>query len=115
MALKKTALGLQVMKDRSVSLTPQQRSALILVDGNRGEADVIKMTAAVGVTAKDLEALAELGLIKRSEAVAVSIPPINAPPASTITPSATTATESAPSTEGVDFNIRAQCRHQFLR
>lgn len=113
MALKKTALGLQVMKDRSVSLTPQQRSALILVDGNRGEADVIKMTAAVGVTAKDLEALAELGLIERSEAVAVSITPINAPPASTITPSATTATESAPSTEGVDFNIALNAAISF--
>ena len=69
MAVKKTALGLQVMKDRSVSLTPQQRSALILVDSKRDAVEVVRMTAAVGVTLKDVEALIAMGLIESDEAV----------------------------------------------
>jgi hypothetical protein len=66
-AVKKTALGIQVMKDRSVSLTPQQRSALILVDGKRNAVEVVRMTAAVGVSLKDIESLMGLGLIASDE------------------------------------------------
>jgi hypothetical protein len=62
-AVGKTELGMQVMKDRSVALSAQQRSALILCDGKRSAADVVRMTAAVGVTMQHLEALAEMGLI----------------------------------------------------
>jgi hypothetical protein len=61
--VSKTALGQQVMKDRSVSLTAQQRSALILIDGKRTVAEVLKMTAGVGVTSEDLDILIQLGLI----------------------------------------------------
>jgi hypothetical protein len=61
--VSKTALGAQVMKDRSVPLSAQQRSALILCDGKRSAEEVVKMTSAVGVTLQDMDALAKLGLI----------------------------------------------------
>jgi hypothetical protein len=62
--VSKTALGAQVMKDRSVSLSAQQRSALILCDGKRSAEEVVRMTAAVGVTLVDLEKLETLGLVE---------------------------------------------------
>ncbi len=70
MQLSKTSLGQQVIKDRSVSLTPPQRSALILVDGKRSDAEILKMTAAVGVTMTDLETLVALELIHDLSAIA---------------------------------------------
>jgi hypothetical protein len=79
--VSKTALGAQVMKDRSVPLSAQQRSALILCDGIRSAEEVVKMTAAVGVTLQDIDALAHLGLIdntttapKASAPAAISSP-----------------------------------------
>jgi hypothetical protein len=78
-AVKKTALGIQVMKDRSVSLTPQQRSALILVDSKRDAADIVRMTAAVGVTLKDIEALIAMELVESDTDIAGSVAPASPP------------------------------------
>ena len=64
MIYSKTASGHQVMKDRSVPLTPRQRSAFILVDGKRTQAQILVATAAMGVTREDIDKLAELGLIE---------------------------------------------------
>ncbi|MBA3772272.1 MAG: hypothetical protein H0X13_07255 [Ramlibacter sp.] len=61
MLLVKTEFGQQVMKDRSVPLTPRQRSALILVDGKRTMAQLV--AAAAGVTPGDIDKLIELGLV----------------------------------------------------
>jgi hypothetical protein len=61
--VSKTALGAQVMKDRSVALSAQQRSALILCDGKRSAEDVVRMTAAVGVSLEDIKTLEALGLV----------------------------------------------------
>ncbi len=85
MTVIKTALGAQVMKDRSVALTPPQRSALILCDGKRSVEEVMKMTAAVGVGAADIQALFDLGLIERGGAAA-------APAAMPIAPAGATPT-----------------------
>ena len=63
MILGKTEAGHRVMKDRSVPLTPRQRSALILVDGKRTLAQVLEATAATGVTQADVDKLSELGLV----------------------------------------------------
>ncbi len=63
MTVSKTALGSQVMKDRSVSLSAQQRSALILCDGKRSAQEVVRMTTGVGVTMQDIETLSTLGLV----------------------------------------------------
>ena len=38
----KTPAGLQVLKDRSVALSPRQRTALILIDGKRRIAEVLQ-------------------------------------------------------------------------
>ena len=63
MIIVKTESGQRVMKDRSVVLTPRQRSAFILVDGKRTLEDVLLATAAMGVSREDVQYLFELGLI----------------------------------------------------
>jgi hypothetical protein len=63
MLMVKTEKGHQVLKDRSVPLTPRQRSAFILVDGKRTLDQVLAATAPAGVTREDIDKLFELGLI----------------------------------------------------
>jgi hypothetical protein len=65
----KTEAGNQVMKDRSVALTPRQRSALILFDGKRTIADA---AATTGVTREDVDRLFELGLLADASPVATA-------------------------------------------
>lgn len=55
--------GLQAMKDRSVALSPKQRSAFILFDGKRTVDEVLAATASTGVTPGELDQLVELGLL----------------------------------------------------
>ena len=57
----KTLLGQQVLKDRSVALTPRQRAALIVIDGKRSIAEVLQQAA---VPPEDVSRLLELGLIE---------------------------------------------------
>lgn len=64
MIYTKTAAGHQVMKDRSVPLTPRQRSAFILVDGKRTVDQILAATAQMGVAREDLAKLVELGLVE---------------------------------------------------
>jgi hypothetical protein len=59
----KTASGQQVLKDRSVKLTPRQRAALILIDGKRSLAEVLEATSAAGISRADIELLFELELV----------------------------------------------------
>src|SRR3569832_224521 len=63
MLIVKTELGHRVMKDRSVPLTPRQRSAFILSDGHRTLDQVMAATVVTGVTREDIDKLFELGLI----------------------------------------------------
>ncbi|WP_399697196.1 hypothetical protein [Xenophilus sp.] len=63
MILVKTEMGQQVMRDRSVRLTPRQRSAFILFDGRRSVAQVLD--AGMGVTQEDVDQLIDLGLLGR--------------------------------------------------
>lgn len=63
MPLVKTEAGNRVMKDRSVALTPRQRSAFILFDGKRSVDQVLAATAAMGVTREDIDKLVELELL----------------------------------------------------
>lgn len=62
----KTSAGQQVLKDRSVTLTPRQRAVFILIDGKRSLDDVLQSTAAAGVTREDVDRLFELGLVADS-------------------------------------------------
>ncbi|MDP3619366.1 MAG: hypothetical protein Q8R63_06185 [Ramlibacter sp.] len=66
MHIAKTEAGQQVIKDRSVQLTPRQRSLLILIDGKKTIEQVLTATAAAGVTRDDIDKLIELGLIADS-------------------------------------------------
>jgi hypothetical protein len=56
----KTPAGQQVLKDRSLNLTPRQRAALILIDGKRSLADVLQSS---GAAREDVERLLALELI----------------------------------------------------
>ncbi len=87
--VSKTELGAQVMKDRSVHMSAQQRSALILCDGKRSAQEVVRMTAAVGVSMKDIETLVALGLVTMDAATST------APPVGATVQVATTATATA--------------------
>jgi hypothetical protein len=63
MIIAKTEAGQRVLKDRSVSLTPRQRSVFILIDGKRTVDQLLAATAAAGVTREDMDKLLELGLV----------------------------------------------------
>lgn len=63
MSIVKTEAGQRVLKDRSVPLTPRQRSVFILVDGKRSMREVLAASAALGAADEDVERLFELGLI----------------------------------------------------
>ncbi|MBO9649869.1 MAG: hypothetical protein J7605_15275 [Variovorax sp.] len=73
MILIKTETGHRVLKDRSVRLTPRQRSAFILFDGRRSVNEVIE--SGMGIVQEDVDQLVELGLL----AQVVSEVPISVP------------------------------------
>lgn len=63
MTISKTAAGHQVLKDRSAGLSPRQRAALILIDGQRSVEQVLAATAGGGVTLADIDRLRAMGLV----------------------------------------------------
>lgn len=65
MILVKTESGQQAFKERSVRLTPRQRSAFILFDGRRSIIDVL--TAGLGVERGDIEQMLEHGLLQAAD------------------------------------------------
>ncbi len=64
MAYSKTETGQRTFKDRSVPLTPRQRSAFILFDGKRSLADVLAATSGLGVVPDDIDYMIEMGLLE---------------------------------------------------
>ncbi|HYW56213.1 MAG TPA: hypothetical protein VE934_04590 [Polaromonas sp.] len=62
MKYHKSEAGQLALKDRSL-LTPRQRSAFILFDGNRDLAAVLQATASMGVTTEDIDHLIGLGFL----------------------------------------------------
>ncbi|PIF77984.1 hypothetical protein CLU95_5165 [Variovorax sp. 54] len=61
MILVKTEAGQQVLKDRSVPLTPRQRSAFIQFDGKRSIDDVLG--SGLGIGREEVEQMVALGLL----------------------------------------------------
>jgi hypothetical protein len=61
--LAKTDAGLRMLKDRASGLSPRQRAALILFDGQRSLEDVLAATSPGGVTRADIEHLLAMGLV----------------------------------------------------
>jgi hypothetical protein len=86
--LVKTEAGLQVMKDRSVALSPRQRSAFILFDGKRTLDDVLAATAPMGVSREEIEQLLALNLLRESavRAQKAQVQPETAPAAGVVSP-----------------------------
>ena len=61
MILVKTEAGQRVLKDRSIALTPRQRSAFILCDGKRSVGDVLE--AGMGVSREEIDQMIAQGLL----------------------------------------------------
>lgn len=75
MKLVKTELGQRVLKDRSVPLTPRQRAAFILFDGNNSLEKVLASTNAMGVTREDIDGMVKSGLLESVAGTAADPPP----------------------------------------
>lgn len=63
MKYSKTEAGQQAFKSRSSLLTGRQRSAYILFDGIKTDAQVLSMTAGLGITQADLDHLLQAGFL----------------------------------------------------
>ena len=62
MILVKTEAGHQALKDRSIPLSPRQRSAFILFDGKRSVDDVL--AAGMGIVREDIDQMVGLGVLE---------------------------------------------------
>jgi hypothetical protein len=74
MIYTKTELGQSALQDRSIPMTPRQRSAFIMFDGKRSMEEVVKATAGLGVTAEDIAHLLSLGLLAPAAVQAPAAP-----------------------------------------
>lgn len=84
MIFSKTQAGLQALKDRHGLLTPRQRSAFILFDGQRTLGQVLEATSSLGITMTDVQAMLDWGLLEAGGAAVPSVP--SSPPALTLSP-----------------------------
>lgn len=73
--LNKTPLGQQAFKERSAQLAGKLRSAFLLFDGQRTVPEVLNLTQSLGVTAQDIEALQQAGLLQAMTACPIQKPP----------------------------------------
>jgi hypothetical protein len=64
MRLTKTEVGKKAISDRSITLTPRQRSALIIFNGERSLDDVLTMLVGLGFTKADVDHMVSLGLLE---------------------------------------------------
>jgi len=62
MTIAKTDAGVRSLKDRRSGLSPRQRAALILIDGQRSVEDVLAVTSG-GISRADIDQLLEMGLV----------------------------------------------------
>jgi hypothetical protein len=64
MHLTKTEAGKKAVGDRSITLSPRQRSALIIFNGERSLDDVLTMLVGLGFTKADVDHMVSLGLLE---------------------------------------------------
>ena len=64
MRLTKTEAGKKAISDRSIPLSPRQRSALIIFNGERTLDDVLTMLVGLGFTKADVDHMVSLGLLE---------------------------------------------------
>jgi hypothetical protein len=72
MKYRKTELGRQSFKEHNNALSGPQRSAFILIDGQKDDTLILKALAPTGLRAEDLQRLVELGLIEDCDIVNTS-------------------------------------------
>ncbi|WP_354373153.1 hypothetical protein [Variovorax paradoxus] len=72
MILVKTEAGQQVFKDRSVPLSPRQRTAFILFDGKRSVDEVL--AAGNGIAREEIDQMVDLGLLQPVGGVKAAAP-----------------------------------------
>ena len=100
----KTALGQSTLQNRSLSLTPRQRSAFIMFDGKRSVDDVMKATAGLGMTSEDVSHLVSMGVLQPYGSATITAKlaeiPASAP--------ATGANAAAPQSAALAFDANGQ-------
>ncbi len=64
---RKTELGKQTFKERNNSLSPRQRSALILFDGAKEDDVILKALAVTGFSHEDIQYLVDNGFIEATD------------------------------------------------
>jgi hypothetical protein len=89
MILVKTEAGQRVLKDRSIALTPRQRTAFILCDGKRSVDQVLE--AGMGVSREEIEQMVAQGLLALVAQASAPAPPVAAVPAAAPGPTSTAA------------------------
>ena len=114
MIYTKTQLGQSALQNRSIPLTPRQRSAFILFDGKRDTQEVLKATAGLGITLDDVAHLVSLGLLApqlagAGIAVAAASVPVHAN-AATVNPAAPSSPTPSVSPEGLP-TVAAQAHY----
>jgi hypothetical protein len=63
MRLTKTEAGKKAISDRSIALSPRQRSALIIFNGERQLDEVLTMLVGIGFSKTDADHMISLGLL----------------------------------------------------
>lgn len=96
MILLKTEAGQRVFKDRSIRLTPRQRSAFILCDGQRSVDEVL--ASGMGIAREDIDQMIELGVLSPRNAATTTTTAAPAP-AAIPHPAGLVLAESAPAGE----------------
>jgi len=75
MPYAKTESGQQAFKARSAAFSARQRSAFILFDGVKTDAQVLATTGGLGITQQDIDYLVEQGFLAASAATAAVVVP----------------------------------------
>jgi hypothetical protein len=94
----KTPAGQAALQNRTVVLTPRQRSAFIMFDGKRSSDEILTMTVGLGVTQADLDHLVEQGLLVAAAPAAKPVLPLqntSSAPISSGSPDSSVASKSS--------------------
>lgn len=116
----KTELGQTALQNRSLALTPRQRSAFIMFDGKRPLAEVLKATAGLGVTPEDVTHLLRVGVLAPVAATGqqpapASAAPVAVPAAVTPPPASVPAAKAAELSFNTDGSPTARAQMHYAK
>jgi len=115
MILLKTEAGQQAFRDRTVRLTPRQRSAFFLCDGKRTIEEV--QAAGMNIEREDIDQMIQLGLLSAMDGASVvpastPVVPAELPQAAAPTPAPALAAVPAPAASSADGIRSLQQRYK---